>query len=48
MNWFLPVTLVLLASILVAAVHYMFTRWLARQSEPVRSDSQSDTDSSAN
>lgn len=47
MNWLLPVTLVLLASILLAGVHYVFTRWLARQSEPGRNESSHDTDSAA-
>lgn len=47
MSWLLPVTMVMLASILLAAVHYVFTRWLARQSESVRHESSSDTDTSA-
>jgi hypothetical protein len=38
MNWLLPITIVLLASLALAAVHFLFTRWLARQSEPARTD----------
>jgi hypothetical protein len=42
MNWLLPITIVLLASLALAAVHFLFTRWLARQSEPKRADSPDD------
>ena len=42
MNWLMPVTIVLLASLALAAVHFLFTRWLARQSEQVRADNPSD------
>jgi hypothetical protein len=42
MNWLLPITIVLLASVALAAVHFLFTRWLAQQSEPVRTDSPDD------
>jgi hypothetical protein len=38
MTWLLPLTIVLLASVALAAVHYFFTRYLARLSEPVRID----------
>jgi len=41
-NWLMPVTIVLLASLALAAVHFLFTRWLARQSEPIRTDSTDD------
>lgn len=44
MHWLLPLTIVLLASILLAVVHFLFTRWLARQSEPVRTDSPGGAD----
>ena len=37
MHWLLPVTLVLLAGILIAAIHFVFVRWMARRSEPARS-----------
>jgi hypothetical protein len=36
MNWLIPVTVVLLASLALAGVHFLLTRWLARQSEPAR------------
>jgi len=42
MHWLLPVTIVLLASFALAAVHFLFTRWLARQSEPARTDGRDD------
>ena len=42
MNWLLSVTIVLLASLALAAVHFLFTRWLTRQSEPERTDSPDD------
>jgi hypothetical protein len=32
MSWMLPLTLVLFASIVVGAIHFMFVRWMARQS----------------
>lgn len=48
MTWLLPLTIVLLASVALAAVHYFFTRYLARLSEPVRiepSDGTGDSES---
>jgi len=42
MNWLMPVAIVLLASLALAAVHFLFTRWLARQSEPARAESADD------
>ena len=42
MTWLLPLTLVLLASLALAALHFAFTRWLARQPEPVRTESPED------
>ena len=46
MSWLLPVAIVLLASLLLAAVHFFFTRYLARLSEPVRTEPPNDTDHS--
>jgi hypothetical protein len=34
MNWFLPITLVLIVALAVAAIHFVFIRWMARQPEP--------------
>ena len=34
MNWLLPITLVLIAVMTVAAIHFVFMRWLARQPDP--------------
>jgi hypothetical protein len=42
MHWLLPLTLVLLASLALATVHFLFTRWLARQTVPVRAESPDD------
>jgi len=39
MTWLIPLTIVLLASLALAAVHFLFTRWIARQSEPAQSES---------
>ncbi len=36
MNWFLPITLVLVVALVVAAIHFVFMRWMASQPEPVR------------
>jgi len=33
MSWILPLTLVLLAGVLVGAIHFVFVRWMSRQSE---------------
>jgi hypothetical protein len=38
MSWLLPVAIVLLASLALAAAHFFFTRALARLSEPARTD----------
>jgi hypothetical protein len=43
MSWLLPVTFVLLASLALAAVHFFFTRYLARLSEPARTESPDDS-----
>ena len=42
MSWLLPVAIVLLASLLLAAVHFFFTRYLARLSEPARAEPPDD------
>ncbi len=34
MYWLLPLTLVLLIGILLAALHFAFMRWMTRQPEP--------------
>lgn len=44
MNWLLPLAIVLLASLALGAVHFFFTRYLARLSEPVRTDASDGTD----
>lgn len=40
MSWLLPVTIVLLASLALAAVHFFLTRYLVRLSEPTRAGPQ--------
>jgi hypothetical protein len=42
MSWLIPLTIVLLASLALGAVHFAFTRWLARQPESVRTESPED------
>jgi cell division protein FtsL len=34
MHWLLPLTLVLLVALLLAAIHFAFMRWMTRQPEP--------------
>ena len=34
MNWILPVSLVVLAALVIAAAHFLFVRWMQRASEP--------------
>jgi cell division protein FtsL len=34
MHWLLPLSLVLLVALLLAAIHYAFMRWMTRQPEP--------------
>jgi hypothetical protein len=34
MNWILPVSLVFLAGLVMAAAHFLFVRWMQRASEP--------------
>lgn len=34
MNWLLPIALVLLVALLIAALHFALMRWMARQPEP--------------
>ena len=34
MHWLLPLSLVLLVAILLAAIHFAFMRWMTRQPEP--------------
>jgi cell division protein FtsL len=34
MNWLLPLSLVLLVAILLAAIHCAFMRWMTRQPAP--------------
>jgi len=43
MSWLVPLAIVLLASLALAAVHFLFTGWLSRRSEPVRADLGDDT-----
>jgi cell division protein FtsL len=35
MHWLLPLSLVLLVAILLAAIHFAFMRWMTRRPEPV-------------
>jgi len=35
MNWLLPITLVLVVALIVAAIHFVFMRWVAGQPVPV-------------
>ena len=46
MTWLLPITLVLLATLLVAGIHWVFVRWLARQPEPESEPEQNRPDQS--
>jgi hypothetical protein len=34
MSWILPVTLVLVVGLVIGAIHFLFVRWMARQTEP--------------
>ena len=34
MHWLLPLTLVLVLALLLAAIHFAFMRWMTRQPEP--------------
>jgi cell division protein FtsL len=34
MHWLLPLSLVLLVALLLAAIHFAFMRWMTRQPEP--------------
>jgi hypothetical protein len=34
MTWILPVALVMIIGILMAAAHFLFMRWMQRSSEP--------------
>ena len=34
MHWLLPLTLMLLVALLLAAIHFAFMRWMTRQPEP--------------
>ena len=34
MHWLLPLSLVLLVALLLAAIHFAFMRWMIRQSDP--------------
>lgn len=34
MTWLLPLMLVLLVALLLAAAHFLFMRWMARRFEP--------------
>jgi hypothetical protein len=43
MRWLLPVGIVLVVSVLLAAVHFVFTRWLVRESDPNRADRPDDS-----
>jgi len=47
MSWLLPVAVVLIASVALAAVHFFFTRALARLSEPARTEPPDDSDNRA-
>ena len=48
MSWILPVTLVLVAGLVMGAIHFVFVRWMARQTEPAavveRAAAESTTD----
>ncbi|MCU0694396.1 MAG: hypothetical protein MUF54_23665 [Polyangiaceae bacterium] len=47
MSWLLPVAIVLLASLALAAAHFFLTRALARLSEPARTDPADGPDNTA-
>jgi hypothetical protein len=34
MNWILPVSLVFLAGLVMAGAHFLFVRWMQRESDP--------------
>ncbi len=36
MTWLLPIALVLVAALLLAAIHWVFVRWMASQTEAER------------
>jgi cell division protein FtsL len=36
MHWMLPIALVLLAGVVLAAAHFLFMRWMTRQPEQAR------------
>jgi hypothetical protein len=42
-HWLLPIGIVLLVSLALAAVHFYFTRFLARLSESARDEPSDDT-----
>ena len=44
MSWIMPVTLVLLAGVVIGAAHFVFVRWMARQTEPVNAESNTEQD----
>jgi hypothetical protein len=40
MSWLLPVMLVAVVSLLMAAAHFLFVRWWARAADPARGDAE--------
>jgi hypothetical protein len=48
MSWLLPVALVAVVSLLMAAAHFLFVRWWARAADPSRKlEGQSPPDDTA-
>jgi cell division protein FtsL len=43
MHWLLPLSLVLLVALLLAAIHFAFMRWMTRQPAPVREPDASES-----
>jgi len=40
MRWLLPVVLVVVVSLLMAAAHFLFVRWWSRAADPARGDAE--------
>jgi hypothetical protein len=38
MSWLLPIIIVLLVSMLMAAIHFLFVRWLAAKQPPAEAE----------
>jgi len=44
MSWILPVTLVMIVGILMAAAHFLFMRWMQRSSAPAPTEAERRSD----